>query len=110
MRQQHTDGHPPATHSCFGELGLLYSAPRAATVRAVSQSRLWVMDRGVLNAIKRQHAEAVRAERLQVLAKLPLLERVTSHHRALLADALQLVGAGPPDRSRKRPEWSQRCH
>ncbi len=61
-------------------------------MRAVAQCRLWVMDRGVLNAIKRQHAEALRKERLQVLAKLPLLERVSAHHKALLANALQLVG------------------
>ena len=36
---------PPPTHSCFGELALLYSAPRAATVRAATPCKLWVMER-----------------------------------------------------------------
>ncbi|CAK9087486.1 cGMP-dependent protein kinase egl-4 (Egg-laying defective protein 4) [Durusdinium trenchii] len=37
-------GHLKAGNS-FGELALIYTAPRAATVRAVSDSELWVMDR-----------------------------------------------------------------
>ena len=36
-----------ACRSGFGELALLYSAPRAASVRATTDCRLWVMERQV---------------------------------------------------------------
>lgn len=38
---------PLAVRSGFGELALLYSAPRAASVRATTDCRLWVMERQV---------------------------------------------------------------
>ena len=34
-----------ATHACFGELALMYSKPRAATVTALSSGFLWAVDR-----------------------------------------------------------------
>ena len=40
-------------YSSFGELALLYSAPRAATVRSTMACKLWVMQRSVYLAIKR---------------------------------------------------------
>lgn len=45
--------------SSFGELALLYSAPRAATVVAAADSKLWVMERAVYTAIKRTDQENV---------------------------------------------------
>eukprot|EP00308_Calcidiscus_leptoporus_P000358 CAMPEP_0119357956 /NCGR_PEP_ID=MMETSP1334-20130426/6257_1 /TAXON_ID=127549 /ORGANISM="Calcidiscus leptoporus, Strain RCC1130" /LENGTH=1049 /DNA_ID=CAMNT_0007372323 /DNA_START=84 /DNA_END=3233 /DNA_ORIENTATION=+ len=33
------------TNPCFGELALMYSKPRAATVKALSDGQLWAMDR-----------------------------------------------------------------
>lgn len=52
---------PPATKlvktykagSAFGELALLYSAPRAATVVATQPCKLWVMERATYNAVRR---------------------------------------------------------
>ena len=35
----------------FGELALLYNAPRAATITADSASALWVLDRNTFNHI-----------------------------------------------------------
>ena len=35
----------------FGELALLYNAPRAATITADSSSTLWVLDRHTFNHI-----------------------------------------------------------
>ncbi len=46
--------------SSFGELALLYSAPRAATVVAAADSKLWVMERAVYTAIKRTDQQNVR--------------------------------------------------
>jgi serine/threonine protein phosphatase PrpC len=38
-------------YPCFGELSLLYSSPRAATVIAVSDGKLWSLHRDALKAI-----------------------------------------------------------
>jgi cAMP-dependent protein kinase regulator len=35
----------------FGELALLYNAPRAATIKAKSNCLLWVLDRNTFNHI-----------------------------------------------------------
>ena len=35
----------------FGELALLYNAPRAATIISDADSHLWSLDRGTFNAI-----------------------------------------------------------
>lgn len=45
--------------SAFGELALLYSSPRAASVRAASACKLWVMERGVYHAVKRNFTHEV---------------------------------------------------
>ena len=45
LREPRTHPHHHRLRSCFGELALLYSAPRAATVRAATPCKLWVMER-----------------------------------------------------------------
>ena len=60
--------------SGFGELALLYSAPRAATVEATAACRLWVMERVVYNAIKLEHTAAASAEKLKLIDAVPLLK------------------------------------
>lgn len=39
------------TNPCFGELALMYSKPRAATVKALSDGQLWAMDRSAFRHI-----------------------------------------------------------
>ena len=39
------------TNPCFGELALMYSKPRAATVTAFSEGMLWAMDRKSFRSI-----------------------------------------------------------
>lgn len=77
--------------SCFGELALLYSEPRAATVRAVSGCKLWVMTRSVYNAVKRNFTDEQSSARHQLLDNVPALKHLSSHHKALLVDALKQV-------------------
>jgi hypothetical protein len=62
-------------HCCsgFGELALLYSAPRAATVRAAAECRLWIMDRAVYNSIKHTYTVQLAAEKRALVASVPML-------------------------------------
>ena len=72
-----------STDSGFGELALLYSAPRAATVRAETACSLWVMERQVYAAIKRTFTSQLAAEKRALLDRVPMLH------------ALSQVGAQP---------------
>ncbi|PNW85942.1 hypothetical protein CHLRE_03g199050v5 [Chlamydomonas reinhardtii] len=77
--------------SAFGELALLYSAPRAATVKATTRCVLWVMERGVYNAVKRNFTHEQFVARHNLLDQVPALKNLGSHQKALLVDALTQV-------------------
>ena len=40
----------------FGELALLYNAPRAATIKSMTDVHLWVLDRNTFNHIVKDAA------------------------------------------------------
>ena len=44
--------------NCFGELSLLYSAPRTATIKATKNSSIWVLPRGWLKTAAQESAAA----------------------------------------------------
>ena len=44
----------------FGELALLYNAPRAASIEAVEPSELWALDRRTFNHIVKDSAQQKR--------------------------------------------------
>ncbi|KAF5835635.1 putative cGMP-dependent protein kinase [Dunaliella salina] len=75
----------------FGELALLYSAPRAATVQATSTCQLWVMESAVYHTVKRNFTHESFVARHQLLDSVPALKHLSPHHRALLVDALKQV-------------------
>ena len=70
---------------------LLYSAPRAATVKASADGKLWVMERRVYAAIKRSDQEQIAAEKRAIVERVPLLA-VLAPVRGLRAGLL----LGPP--------------
>ena len=59
--------------SSFGELALLYSAPRAATVRAVTACQLWVMDRAVYVTLKQRHQRQMTEDKRRAVSQVPML-------------------------------------
>ena len=66
-----------ALRSGFGELALLYSAPRAASVVAVTDCKLWVMERAVYAAIKRAYMEELAALKRKMVTSVPLLAQLS---------------------------------
>lgn len=59
--------------SAFGELALLYSAPRAATVRAMTACQLWVMDRAVYVTLKQRHQRQIIEDKRKAVNQVPML-------------------------------------
>lgn len=74
----------------FGELALLYNAPRAATVTATEQSTTWSLDRDTFSNVVKEAAQNKRNRYDAFLSKVPLLEQMDPYERAQLADALRV--------------------
>ena len=71
----------------FGELALLYNAPRAATIRAKTEALLWVLDRGTFKNIVKDSARIKREKYEDFLSKVDLLEDMDAYERSQIADA-----------------------
>ncbi|XP_024537666.1 cAMP-dependent protein kinase regulatory subunit [Selaginella moellendorffii] len=72
----------------FGELALLYNAPRAATVKAITSCTLWAVDRPTFRAILMQTTNNKRQLYEKFLAEVPLLKTLTAYERSAIADVL----------------------
>lgn len=72
----------------FGELALLYLAPRAATLVAKSTSVVWVVDRVHFKGILACKAERQHAENLKHLEQVGLLQPLKAQEKEQLAKAL----------------------
>lgn len=92
--------------SAFGELALLYSAPRAATVTTTAPCKVWVAERRVVATIKRHFAEKAAAVKMDLLQKVPMFGVLAEQHKQLLAGALEQVSMGT---SCNLQQWSSVC-
>ena len=72
----------------FGELALLYNAPRAASVRTVGPCVLWKLGRRTFTHIVRDGASAKRDKHLEFLKSVSILSNLGSYEIGQLADAL----------------------
>lgn len=75
--------------SSFGELALMYNAPRAATVVSTEPSTLWALDRVTFRRILMDSAFQKRQMYEKFLAEVPLMESLTEYERSKIADALR---------------------
>jgi len=75
----------------FGELALLYNAPRAATIKAVEQSVLFALDRETFNHIVKDSTMKKREEYEKFLQNLELLSNMDAYERSKIADAAKRV-------------------
>lgn len=71
----------------FGELALLYNAPRAATITANEDCLLWKLDRDTFNHIVKDAAQRRRDKYEEFLKKVPIFETMEPYERSKLADA-----------------------
>lgn len=72
----------------FGELAIMYNAPRAATCRAASDVKLWALDRVSFKVIVVAAAMQKREMYIGFLKGVPILSSVTEMEIMTLADSL----------------------
>ena len=74
----------------FGELALLYNAPRAATITAESDSVItWVLDRETFNHIVKEAAQKKREKYENFLKKVEILSTIEPYELMQISDALK---------------------
>ena len=73
----------------FGELALMYNAPRSATVKALADSVVWAVDRQTFRSIVIDLAYAKRRLYESFLRSVPLLETLVDSEIYRICDALQ---------------------
>ncbi|XP_072167875.1 cAMP-dependent protein kinase regulatory subunit-like [Diadema setosum] len=77
--------------SSFGELALIYGTPRAATVKAKTDLKLWGIDRDSYRRILMGSQVRKRKMYEEFLSKVSILENLDMWERLTVADALEPV-------------------
>lgn len=82
----------------FGELALLYNAPRAATITCASDTcELWSLDRNTFNHIIKKAVQIKREKYDDFLEKVEILKCMEKFERTKLADAFREEWFEPGD-------------
>ncbi|XP_018644192.1 camp-dependent protein kinase type I-beta regulatory subunit, putative [Schistosoma mansoni] len=75
----------------FGELALIYGTPRAATVKAKTEVKLWGIDRDSYRRILMGSTIRRRKVYQEFLCRVPILDNLDKWERLTVADALEPV-------------------
>lgn len=73
----------------FGELALMYNAPRAATITATASSECYVLDRGTFNKIVKAGVIKKREKLEAFLDKIEILADLKQAEKAKIVDCLK---------------------
>lgn len=71
----------------FGELALLYNAPRAATITSLGNSTLYSLDRHTFNFIVKGSAQKKKDTYEAIFKKVNVFSSLDNYERTKLADA-----------------------
>ncbi|CAF2643996.1 unnamed protein product [Rotaria sp. Silwood2] len=75
----------------FGELALIYGTPRAATIKAKTECKLWAIDRKTYRRILMGSTIKKRKMYEEFLSKVKILQELDQWERLTVADALEPV-------------------
>eukprot|EP00760_Papus_ankaliazontas_P009275 PhM_4_TR13988/c0_g1_i1/m.81531/K04739/PRKAR; cAMP-dependent protein kinase regulator len=75
----------------FGELGVMYGTPRAASVFAATSISLWSIDRDTYRSTIMQQTLRKRERYLQFIEKIEMLKSLEAYEKIRLADVLEVV-------------------
>merc|ERR1719335_522656 len=73
----------------FGELGLMYNAPRAATVMATSPAKVWALDRESFQLMLTTAENTRHTQHEGFLQDIELFKHLTRYEIAQLSDLLE---------------------
>ncbi|XP_060520136.1 cGMP-dependent protein kinase, isozyme 1 isoform X2 [Cylas formicarius] len=74
----------------FGELAILYNCTRTASIRAITDSKVWMLDRKVFQQIMKRTGLQRLQDNINFLKSVPLLENLNSDVLAKIADVLEV--------------------
>ena len=76
--------------TCFGELALLYNAPRSASIKSVGKCELWGIDRITFKKVVQQLAVAEFEDNRKYLDKIEFFNRFDEEQKDKIAGVMSL--------------------
>jgi serine/threonine protein phosphatase PrpC/CRP-like cAMP-binding protein len=81
------------SHPCFGELALMYSAPRSASIIARTDGHLWGLHRSAFRQVLAQ-AQGTRKELMKTLGGIPMFSELDESDLKNLAGSFNEIAFG----------------
>mmetsp|Transcript_18113 Transcript_18113/g.44755 ORF Transcript_18113/g.44755 Transcript_18113/m.44755 type:complete len:764 (-) Transcript_18113:876-3167(-) len=81
------------SHPCFGELALMYSAPRSASIIARTDGHLWGLHRSAFRQVLAQ-SQGTRKELMNTLAGIPMFSELEEEEIVALAVSFDEIAFG----------------